>query len=235
MELMDILFTSVLDTSTEYAVSAFSSMGFVYCAIASLVLGLACALIYMFKHKYSKNFVVTLALLPIMVQIVILLVNGNIGAGVAVMGVFNLVRFRSIPGTAKDIGFVFLAMAIGLATGMGYIGLAVILTMLVGIMNAIYLVTPLGELSGGDRKQLKITVPEDLEFEGMFDEVIGKYTSESELVKVETSNMGSLYKISYLIQMREAGLEKAMIDELRCLNGNLKISLGLTPANKDVL
>ena len=232
---MDAIFTSVLDTSTEYAVSTISSTGFLYCALASLVLGLACALIYMFKHKYSKNFVVTLALLPIMVQIVILLVNGNIGAGVAVMGVFNLVRFRSIPGTAKDIGFVFLAMAIGLATGMGYIGLAVILTVLVGIMNAIYVCTPLGERAGGERKELKITVPEDLEFEGMFDEVIDKYTSESELVKVETSNMGSLYKISYAIQMREAGLEKAMIDELRCLNGNLKISLGMAKKGKEVL
>ena len=232
---MDFLFTSVLDTTTELAAANIASTGFMWCIVASLVLGLACALIYMFKHKYSKNFVVTLALLPIMVQIVILLVNGNIGAGVAVMGVFNLVRFRSIPGTAKDIGFVFLAMAIGLATGMGYIGLACVLTVLVGIMNAIYVLTPLGENHGEQRKELKITVPEDLEFEGMFDEVIAKYTSESELLKVETSNMGSLYKISYAVLMREAGHEKAMIDELRCLNGNLKISLGFGKTSREVL
>lgn len=235
MVFMDMIFTSVLGTASESAASTMASTGFMWCTLASLVLGLACTLIYMFKHKYSKNFVVTLALLPIMVQIVILLVNGNIGAGVAVMGVFNLVRFRSIPGTAKDIGFVFLAMAIGLATGMGYIGLGVILTVLVGIMNAIYVLTPLGERKGGARKELKITVPEDLEFEGLFDEVIGKYTADAELLKVETSNMGSLYKISYAIQMREAGLEKAMIDELRCLNGNLKISLGMATTGKEVL
>ena len=232
---MDAIFSSVYSGVTESAVSAITSTGFMWCTIASLVLGLACALIYMYKHKYSKNFVVTLALLPIMVQIVILLVNGNIGAGVAVMGVFNLVRFRSIPGTAKDIGFVFLAMAIGLATGMGYIGLGVILTVMVGIMNAIYSLTPLGEAKGGTPKELNITVPEDLQFEGLFDEVLAKYTSENELLKVETSNMGSLYKISYAIRMREAGLEKAMIDELRCLNGNLKISLGMGKTGKEVL
>ena len=115
---MDMLFSSVLGT-TESAMTTVTSAGFLWCTIASIVLGLVCALIYMYKHNYSKNFVVTLALLPLIVQMVILLVNGNIGAGIAVMGVFNLVRFRSIPGSAKDIGSVFLAMAIGLATGMG--------------------------------------------------------------------------------------------------------------------
>ncbi len=230
---MDALFTSVLGT-TESAMTTVTSSGFVWCTLASIVLGLICALIYMYKHNYSKNFVVTLALLPVIVQMVITLVNGNLGAGVAVMGVFNLVRFRSIPGSAKDIGSVFLAMAIGLATGMGYIGVAAILTVVVGIFNIIYVTTPFGS-PRATSKLLKITVPEDLEFEGAFDEVLGNYTTTCELQNVSTSNMGSLYQLEYGIVMREEGLEKRMIDELRCLNGNLKISLGMPQVKREVL
>ena len=232
---MDAMFTSVLGT-TESAMTTVTSAGFMWCTLASIVLGLVCALIYMYKHDYSKNFVVTLALLPVIVQMVITLVNGNLGAGVAVMGVFNLVRFRSIPGSAKDIGSVFLAMAIGLATGMGYIGVAVILTVVVGIFNVIYVTTPFGQPhEGAKKKQLKITVPEDLEFEGAFDDVLANYTETCELKNVSTSNMGSLYQLEYLVSMKAEGLEKRMIDELRCLNGNLKISLGTPQVKKEVL
>lgn len=230
---MDMLFCSVLGT-TESAMTTVTSAGFLWCTIASIVLGLVCALIYMYKHNYSKNFVVTLALLPVIVQMVITLVNGNLGAGVAVMGVFNLVRFRSIPGSAKDIGSVFLAMAIGLATGMGYIGVAAILTVVVGIFNIIYVTTPFGT-PRAPKKQLKITVPEDLEFEGVFDEVLGNYTATYELQNVSTSNMGSLYQLEYSVSMKDDGLEKRMIDELRCLNGNLKIMLGSPQVKREVL
>lgn len=230
---MDFLFTSVLGT-TESAMTTVTTAGFMWCTLASIVLGLVCALIYMYKHDYSKNFVVTLALLPVIVQMVITLVNGNLGAGVAVMGVFNLVRFRSIAGTAKDIGSVFLAMAIGLATGMGYIGVAAILTVVVGVFNIIYVTTPFGK-GKEPAKLLKITVPEDLEFEGAFDEVLGNYTSSFELQNVSTSNMGSLYQLEYRVSMAASGLEKRMIDELRCLNGNLKISLGNPKTSREVL
>ena len=230
---MDMLFTSVLGT-TESAMATVSTQGFMWCTLASLVLGLLCALIYMYKHTYSKNFVVTLALMPVIVQMVITLVNGNLGAGVAVMGVFNLVRFRSIAGTAKDIGSVFLAMAIGLATGMGYIGVGILLTLVVGVFNAVYVSTPFGD-GARPEKTLKITVPEDLEFEGLFDDAIDAYTNKKELVSVQTTNMGSLYQIEYKVAMKEQGLEKKMIDELRCLNGNLKISLGMAKTNKESL
>ena len=230
---MDVLFASVLGT-TESAMATVTTTGFMWCTLASIVLGLACALIYMYKHDYSKNFVVTLALMPVIVQMVITLVNGNLGAGVAVMGVFNLVRFRSIAGTAKDIGSVFLAMAIGLATGMGYIGVAAILTVVVGIFNVIYVTTPFGT-PREPGKTLKITVPEDLEFEGAFDEVLANYTSSYELQGVSTTNMGSLYQIEYKVRMKADGLEKRMIDELRCLNGNLKIALGMPKSNREVL
>jgi len=232
---MDMLFTSVLEL-TESGTTALTASGFLWCTIASLVLGLLCSLIYMYKHKYSKNFVVTLALLPVIVQMVITLVNGNIGAGVAVMGVFSLVRFRSIAGTAKDIGSVFLAMAIGLATGMGYIGVAAILTIVVGVFNMIYVSTPFGNQPASEKsKTLKITVPEHLECVGAFDEVLDNYTSSYELRNVSTSNMGSLYQLEYTVSMKEAGLEKRMIDELRCLNGNLKIMLGSPQVKKEVL
>ena len=230
---MDFMFTSVLGT-TESAMSTVTTSGFMWCTLASIVLGLVCALIYMYKHDYSKNFVVTLALLPVIVQMVITLVNGNLGAGVAVMGVFNLVRFRSIAGTAKDIGSVFLAMAIGLATGMGYIGVAAILTVVVGVFNIIYVTTPFGK-GKAQGKTLKITVPEDLEFEGAFDGVLSNYTASYELQNVSTSNMGSLYQLEYKVAMKAEGLEKQMIDELRCLNGNLKISLGYLKSSRETL
>lgn len=231
--MLDAAFTSVYGTS-DSLVSAVSTGEFLFCCLASIVLGLATAGIYMFRHSYSKNFVVTLALLPLIVQMVITLVNGNLGAGIAVMGVFNLVRFRSIPGTAKDISSVFLAMAIGLATGMGFIALAVVFALIVAVANVVFVVSPLGRPKEPG-KTLKITVPEDLEFEGVFDEVLEKYAAEHELVEVRTSNMGSLFQLEYELRMREGGLEKRMIDELRCLNGNLKISLGRKPQLRESL
>lgn len=230
---LDVAFTSVFGTS-ESLVSQVSSGEFLMCCMASIVLGLATAGIYMFRHDYSKNFVVTLAMLPLIVQMVITLVNGNLGAGIAVMGVFNLVRFRSIPGSAKDIGSVFLAMAIGLATGMGYLVLAVVFTVIVAITNIVFVASPLGKPQEPG-KTLKITVPEDLEFDGAFDEVLACYTSEFELMEVQTTNMGSLFQLEYMVRMKEAGLEKALIDELRCLNGNLKISLGRKPKLRESL
>lgn len=142
--MFDLVSTSLFGTA-DSAMASVSTPEFLMCCAASIVLGAACAAIYMFRHNYSKNFVVTLALLPLVVQMVITLVNGNLGAGIAVMGVFNLVRFRSIPGSAKDIGSVFLAMAIGLATGMGFIGLAMLFTIIVAVVNVVYVCTPFGK------------------------------------------------------------------------------------------
>ena len=231
--MLDAAFTSVFEQS-DSMISAVSSEAFLLCSLTSIVLGIACALIYMFKHDYSKNFVVTLALLPLIVQMVITLVNGNIGAGIAVMGVFSLVRFRSIPGRATDIGTVFLAMEIGLATGMGYLLLACVFTVIVAIVNVIYVATPFGRPKEPG-KLLKVTIPEDLEYDGVFDGVLDRYTSEHELIQVQTTNMGSMFQLEYLLRMKSPGIEKAMIDDLRCLNGNLKISLGRTPQAKETL
>ena len=230
---MDFALTSVFG-STDSLVSSVSTLEFLMCCIASLVLGAAVAAIYMFRHNYSKNFVVTLALLPLIVQMVITLVNGNLGAGIAVMGVFNLVRFRSIPGSAKDIGSVFLAMAVGLATGMGFIGLAVLFTIIVAIANVAYVLSPFGRPQQ-PAKVLRITVPEDLEFSGMFDNVLARYAAEHELTEVRTTNMGSLYQLEYAVRLVQPGLEKQLIDEVRCLNGNLKVSLGNAQQVREVL
>lgn len=231
--MLDSAFVSVFGT-TESLVASVTSVEFLYCCLASIALGACAAGIYMFRHAHSKNFVVTLALLPLIVQMVITLVNGNLGAGIAVMGVFNLVRFRSIPGSAKDIGSVFFAMAIGLATGMGFITLALLFTIIVAIVNVVYVLSPFGKPKE-PAKMLTVTVPEDLEFEGVLDPVLDAFTNDPELVEVRTTNMGSLYQLQYLIRMKEPHTEKRMIDELRCLNGNLKITLGLAPSGKEVL
>ena len=231
--MLDAALTSIFG-SAESLVAGVSTVDFLLCCAASIVLGAAVAAIYMFRHTYSKNFVVTLALLPLIVQMVITLVNGILGAGIAVMGVFNLVRFRSIPGSAKDIGNVFLAMAIGLATGMGFIALAVLFTVIVGIVNVVYVLSPFGKQKAPE-KMLKITIPEDLEYDGVFDGVLARYTDEHELVEVQTTNMGSLFLLEYAVRMKEPGAEKRMIDEVRCLNGNLKVVLGRAAASKDVL
>ena len=231
--MLDAAFTSVFGTA-DSLVSAVSPADFLVCCLASIVLGMACAGVYMFRHSYSKNFVVTLALLPLIVQMVITLVNGNLGAGIAVMGVFNLVRFRSIPGSAKDIGSVFLAMAVGLATGMGYLVLAVVFTAIVAVVNVLFVATPFGR-PHEPGKTLKVSIPEDLEYDGVFDEVLGRYAAEYELVEVQTTNMGSLFQLQYQLRMRQPGQEKALIDELRCLNGTLKISLGRAPQLRESL
>lgn len=228
--MFDTAFSSVYNSAAS-SIGSVTSAQFLMCCAASIALGIIVALVYMFRHRYSKNFVVTLALLPLIVQMVITVVNGNIGAGIAVMGVFNLVRFRSIPGTAKDIASVFLAMAVGLACGMGYLGLAALFTLVVAVVNIAFVVSPLGKEAAAPM-QLMVTVPEDLEFNGMFDDILSRYCTDSNLSKVETTNMGSLYKLAYEVQLKDASQSKAFLDEIRCLNGNLKVSLGYLPARE---
>ena len=223
--MLDSVFTSVLQgAETTVAISGGT---FLLCSLTSLVLGVAIAFIYMFRQEHTKNFVVTLALLPIIVQMVIALVNGNLGAGVAVMGVFNLVRFRSIPGSAKDIGAVFLAMAVGLATGMGYLTLAVLFTVVVGLANLVFVLSPLGGTAKTSaEKTLKVTIPEDLDYTGVFDDLFDTYTSKAELAEAKTTNMGSLYQLTYDITLKDVKQEKSLLDALRTRNGNLTVSCG---------
>lgn len=193
--------------------------------LASIILGVGVAYIYMYKSVYTKNFVVTLALMPAMVQIIIMLVNGNIGTGVAVMGAFSLVRFRSVPGSAREISSIFLAMAVGLATGMGYLGVAALFLIIIGITTVLLFTSGFGEEMKGE-KELKITIPESLDYSGIFDDLFKKYTKSAELVKVKTTNMGSLYELQYHIVLAAQTVEKEFLDEIRCRNGNLNIACG---------
>lgn len=207
-------------TGTEITASAFF-----LCTAVSLVLGLASAALSMYKSRCSQSFVLTLAMLPAMVQVIIMLVNGNIGAGVAVAGAFGLIRFRSAPGSAREIGMVFLATAIGLATGMGYVALA---AAFFAVMAAFSLaLTAVGFGAGrADERELKITIAESLDYDGLFDDLFAKYTSAADLERVKTTNMGTLYELSYRIVLRDAHATKAFLDELRTRNGNLNITCG---------
>lgn len=225
------IFASILPTD---AASGFSVSGFLLCTAASILLGVIIAMLFMFRNSCSKSFVVTLALLPAIVQMVIMLVNGNLGTGVAVMGAFSLVRFRSVPGTAREIASIFLAMAVGLATGMGYLAAAAVFVLILGGVNLMFTLTSFGE-SPKAAKKLHITIPESLDYNGVFDDLFEQYTSSAELQQVKTANMGSLYKLTYRIVLRDIRKEKELIDELRCRNGNLEISCAKTSFGKDEL
>ena len=206
---------------------------FFICMAVSLVLGLGAALLSMYKSKTSRSFVLTLVLLPAMVQLIIMLVNGNIGAGVAVAGAFGLIRFRSAPGSAKEIGLVFLATAIGLATGMGYVVIAAVFFIVFAMVWL--LLTAIGFGAGAaDERELRITIPENLDYDGLFDDLFQTYTSSAELERVKTTNMGTLYELSYKVVLRDSHKTKAFLDELRMRNGNLNIVCG-KPVTKDTL
>ena len=196
---------------------------FLICTAVSLILGVLTALVYKHKNRCSQSFAVTLAILPAIVQVVIMLVNGNIGAGVAVAGAFSLVRFRSAPGTAKEIGAIFLAMAIGLATGMGYVTLAVLFFAIIGIFMLVLNLIKFGDGDENERT-LKITIPENLDYDGIFDDLFSRYTKKATLEKVKTANMGTLYELQYSIILKSNEIPKQFIDELRCRNGNLNIT-----------
>lgn len=202
---------------TEITLSAFF-----ICTAVSLLLGIGIALISMFKTRCSQSFAITLAILPAIVQIVIMLVNGNIGAGVAVAGAFSLVRFRSVPGTAKEIGSIFLAMAIGLATGMGYVGLAVLFFVVIAAVLLLLTAVKFGQ-QGTAERVLKITIPENLDYDGLFDVVFDTYLKSYSLDKIKTTNMGTLYELQYQITLKSSQVPKAFLDEIRCRNGNLNI------------
>ena len=215
-------------TGTEITLSAFF-----ICTAVSLLLGIGTAVLGMFRSKYTRSFVLTLALLPAMVQLIIMLVNGNIGAGVAVAGAFGLIRFRSAPGSAKEIGLVFLATAIGLATGMGYVVVAAVFFGIIAL--AALLLTLVGFGAGeAEERELRITIPENLDYDDLFDDLFAKYTRSAQLDRVKTTNMGTLYELSYKIVLKDSRGTKAFLDELRTRNGNLNIVCG-RPVTREAL
>jgi hypothetical protein len=205
--------------------SIFSIETFLLCLACSIVLGAVIAWIHSLYSSSSKGFIMTVALLPAIVQMVIILVNGNLGTGIAVMGAFSLIRFRSVPGSAKEINSIFLAMAVGLATGTGYLAVAGIFVVIIGGVNILYQATGFGEPRKRE-KELKVTIPEGLDYMGIFDDLFKEYTVRHELIKAKTVNMGSLYKLDYRITLKNPEKEKELMDKIRCRNGNLEITCG---------
>lgn len=215
-------------TASEITISAF-----LICTAVSLILGICCALLCMYKQRYSQSFALTLAMLPAIVQLVIMLVNGNIGAGVAVAGAFSLVRFRSANGSAREIGMIFLAMAIGLATGMGYVVLAIAFFVIMALFTLILTTAKFGAGRDSER-ELKITIAENLDYDGLFEDLFEQYTASCSLERVKTSNMGTLYELIYKITLRDEHQTKEFMDALRTRNGNLNIVCG-KPVVKEAL
>ena len=208
-------------------ISGVISLGtFFLCIICSLAIGLILAFGCRYQGQYTRSFLVTLALLPTVVCVVIMMVNGSVGAGVAVAGAFSLVRFRSAPGTGREITMLFLAMGAGLIAGMGYLALALLFTVVMMGMNLLF-----GRLLLDDGRHdrryrtMSITIPESLDYSGVFDEIFKRFTTEYTLTRVKTTNMGSLFRLTYDLTLRENVSEKEMIDQLRCRNGNLEIML----------
>lgn len=198
---------------------------FVLCIAAALVLGLLNAAVFAFRSRHSGSLTLTLALLPPVVTLIIMMVNGNIGAGLAVAGTFSLVRFRSAPGTGREIVGIFLSTAMGLACGMGFIGIAALFFVIMAA--AIVLLSALRFGTASNRyRTLRITIPENLDYDGLFDDLFEKYTTGHELVRVKTTNMGTLYELSYDIYLKDSEPSKQFIDDIRCRNGNLNIICG---------
>ena len=215
------LYTTLMGNTTV------SYTGFLLPVLAALFLGIVFAMAYMYRARRSRSFIATLAILPAVVCVVIMAVNGNIGAGVAVAGAFSLVRFRSAPGTAKEITALFIAMASGLLCGMGFLIYAAIFILIMSFVLVLYSLIGFGEEDNSLRKSLRIAVPENVDYGKEFDEVFSEYTTSHRLISAKTAGMGSVFKLSYDITLKDDSSEKALIDALRCRNGNLEIQMSI--------
>ena len=227
----DTIFKGIFDTGTQSIISLNS---FLLCITVSLLIGVFLAFAYTVKNRYTKSFLMTLAILPAVVCVVIMMVNGNVGTGVAVAGAFSLVRFRSAPGNAKEIANIFLAMGAGLMTGMGYLGYAVLFAVVIGLIMVLYNISGFGGKTAKE-KILRITIPEDLDYNELFDDLMAQYTENHEVVSVKTTNMGSMFKLTYNVTLKDNAQEKKFIDDLRCRNGNLEISISKQEINPNEL
>lgn len=213
------MFTSVLNE----AEGLMSVSKLLLCTGTSIACGFVIALIYMYRSHYTKNFVTALVLLPALVQVVIMIVNGNLGTSIAVMGAFALLRFRSAPGNSKDMTALFFAIVIGLANGMGYLTFSICIVAVVGLVFFLINATHFAE-SGQKYKTLTVLIPENLDYEDVFREIFDQYLLSAELIKVKTTDLGSMFELSYEIVLKDPKKEKELIDAIRCRNGNLTIT-----------
>ncbi len=210
---------------------------FAICTLASLILGAFVAFSYTVRNKrYSRSFLMTLAVLPVAVQGIISMmsIQGSVGAGIAVAGAFSLVRYRSVPGSAKEICNIFLAMALGFATAVGYIAYAIIFAAIICCVNLFFNCVPF-VAAPPKGKELRVSIPEDLDYTEIFDDIFEKYTTESELVRVKSTNMGAVFQLTYEIVLKKDASEKQMLDEIRCRNGNLDIICSRAVENEERL
>ena len=224
------MFTSIL-TGVEGSLTVQNA---VLCTAVSLLLGILISPAYGIQGTCSKNFMVTLVLLPVLVQMIIMLVNGNLGTSVAVLGAFSLVRFRSVPGSSKEMAVIFFAMAAGLATGMGFLSFAVLMTAIIGGVFLLLEKTRFGE-SKRERKDLRVTIAEHLDYTEIFDDIFRQYTDQCDLQRVKTTNLGSMYELEYHIVLKDLRREKEMLDAIRCRNGNLTVICGRRAAIQEEL
>lgn len=215
------MFSSVLNTASE----TLTITNALLCTGTSILLGFIIALVYMAQGKYSKNFVTTLVILPPLVQIVIMMTSGNLGSSVAVLGAFSLVRFRSQPGSSKEITSIFFAMAVGLATGMGYLSFAALITIVIGFLLLLLYKTSFGN-KRAEEKELKVTIPENLDYTEIFDDIFEKYAKKVSLERVRTTNLGSMFELSYAVTLKDEKEQKTFLDDIRCRNGNLTVIIG---------
>ncbi|WP_048775704.1 DUF4956 domain-containing protein [Streptococcus gordonii] len=216
--MLNQLFNDVFTSTAVKPLTMLEAIG------VAFILGLVVAKVYQYKTVYSKSFVMSLALLPALIAVVIFLVNGSLGAGVAVMGAFSLIRFRSAPGGAKELVSIFLAMTIGIAIGMGYLVFAGAFTLIMSVAIILLETINFGQMKHSIR-QLTIVIPESLDYESIFDDIFDKATNHLELASVKTSDMGSLFKLKYIIQLNGKMTEKELMDALRTRNGNLEIAI----------
>lgn len=226
---METIFKGIFDSDITNVITIGD---FILCISIALLAGLLLCFAYMYKTRYTKSFVITLSLLPAVVCVVIMMVNGNVGTGVAVAGAFSLVRFRSAPGNAKEITAIFLAMSVGLIAGMGYLAYALLFSIIMCVVFILYNHMDFGYTRNtAIYKTLTITMPEDLNYVGIFDDLFEKYTKSHEMIRVKTTNMGSLFRVSYNVTLKDPTKEKELIDEIRCRNGNLEISVSRIESN----
>ena len=207
---------------------------FAACTVVSLLAGPALSLSHMFKNNCSKSFAVAVALLPFTVQAVIMLVNGNLGTGVAVAGAFSLVRFRSAQGTAKEIVVIFMAMCSGLIAGVGYLAYAVLFSIICYVVIVVSNVVEKKKYAASRNKKLKITIPEDLDYTGVFNDIFDRFLDEFNLDAVKTTNMGTMFRLTYSIKLKNTANEKEFIDEIRVRNGNLEVLLSKESNENDL-
>ena len=229
--MLNDLFKGIFDSANMTVIPAGT---FLLCIGAALLNGLIIAAAASKGRKFSRSFLVTLGAMPALVCAVIMMVNGNIGAGVATAGTFSLVRFRSRSGTAREMALIFLAMVAGLVTGMGYLAYALLFT---GILCLAYAAFDRSDPeTKGLVKTLRVTIPEDLDYDGVFDGLLQEYCRNWKLMQVKTVNMGSLFRLTYQLTLKDGKREEAFVDELRCLNGNLEIAIaqGETAVSSDL-